>query len=32
VIVDHRGDGGVLHVRYSSLDQLDDVVRRLERS
>src|SRR5215467_679157 len=29
VTVDHRGDGGVLHVRYSSLDQLDDVVRRL---
>jgi ParB family transcriptional regulator, chromosome partitioning protein len=32
VTVDHRGDGGVLHVRYSSLDQLDDVVRRLEKS
>jgi hypothetical protein len=32
VTVDHRGDGGVLQVRYSSLDQLDDVVRRLEKS
>jgi ParB family chromosome partitioning protein len=32
VTVDHRGDGGVLHVRYSSLDQLDDVVRRLEKN
>jgi ParB family transcriptional regulator, chromosome partitioning protein len=32
VTVDHRGDGGVLHVRYRSLDQLDDVVRRLEKS
>jgi ParB family transcriptional regulator, chromosome partitioning protein len=32
VTVDHRDDGGVLHVRYRSLDQLDDVVRRLEKS
>jgi ParB family chromosome partitioning protein len=32
VTVDHRGAGGVLHVRYRSLDQLDDVVRRLEKS
>jgi ParB family transcriptional regulator, chromosome partitioning protein len=32
VTVDHRGDGGVLQVRYRSLDQLDDVVRRLEKS
>src|SRR5215510_7742465 len=31
VTVDHRGEAGVLHVRYRSLDQLDEVVRRLER-
>jgi len=31
VSVDHRGDGGVLHVHYASLDQLGDVLRRLER-
>jgi ParB family chromosome partitioning protein len=31
VSVDHRGEGGVLHIRYRSLDQLDDVLRRLER-
>jgi ParB family chromosome partitioning protein len=31
VSVDHRGEGGVLHVHYASLDQLDDVLRRLER-
>jgi ParB family chromosome partitioning protein len=32
VTIDHRGDGGMVHVRYSSLDQLDDVLRRLEQS
>ena len=32
VTIDHRGEGGVLHMRYRSLDQLDDVVRRLEKS
>ncbi|MBI3436412.1 MAG: ParB/RepB/Spo0J family partition protein [Proteobacteria bacterium] len=31
VSVDHRGEGGVLHVRYRDLDQLDEVLRRLER-
>jgi ParB family chromosome partitioning protein len=31
VTVDHRGEAGVVHVRYRSLDQLDEVVRRLER-
>ena len=31
VTIDHRGDGGVMHIRYAGLDQLDDVVRRLER-
>ena len=30
VTVDHRGEAGVVHVRYRSLDQLDEVVRRLE--
>ena len=29
VSIDHRNSGGVLHIRYKSLDQLDDVVRRL---
>jgi ParB family chromosome partitioning protein len=31
VSVDHRGKGGVLHIHYRDLDQLDDVLRRLER-
>ena len=31
VTVDHRGKGGMLHVRYRTLDQLEDVVRRLEK-
>jgi ParB family transcriptional regulator, chromosome partitioning protein len=30
VVIDHRGDGGVLHIHYSSLDQLDAVLKRLE--
>jgi ParB family chromosome partitioning protein len=30
VDIDHRGKGGVLRVRYRTLDQLDDVIRRLE--
>jgi ParB family chromosome partitioning protein len=29
--IEHRGEGGVVHVQYRSLDQLDEVVRRLER-
>jgi ParB family chromosome partitioning protein len=29
VNIDHRGNGGVLRVRYRTLDQLDDVIRRL---
>jgi ParB family chromosome partitioning protein len=32
VTVDHRGKGGTLHIRYRDLDQLEDVLRRLERS
>jgi ParB family chromosome partitioning protein len=31
VSIDHRERGGTLSVRYRSLDQLDEVVRRLER-
>ena len=31
VSVDHRGEAGVLHIHYASLDQLDEVLRRLER-
>jgi ParB family chromosome partitioning protein len=31
VTIDHRGEGGALQVRYRSLDQLDEVVRRLEK-
>ena len=31
VTIDHRERGGVLSIRYRSLDQLDDVLRRLER-
>jgi ParB family chromosome partitioning protein len=31
VTIDHRGKGGVVQVQYRTLDQLDDVVRRLER-
>jgi ParB family transcriptional regulator, chromosome partitioning protein len=30
VTVDHRGEGGVVHIRYRNLDQLDEVMRRLE--
>jgi ParB family chromosome partitioning protein len=29
--LDQRGGGGVLHIHYSSFDQLEDVVRKLER-
>ena len=31
VTIDHRGKGGVLQVRYRTLEQLDDVIRRLEK-
>ena len=31
VTIDHRSRGGALHIQYRSLDQLDDIVRRLER-
>ena len=31
VAIDHHGEGGVLRIHYRSLDQLDDVLRRLEK-
>jgi ParB family transcriptional regulator, chromosome partitioning protein len=31
VTIDHRGEAGAVHVRYRSLDQLDEIVRRLEK-
>jgi len=30
VTIDHTGKGGVLHIEYKELEQLDDVVRKLE--
>ena len=32
VSLDHRADGGVLHIRYGNLEQLDAVARKLERA
>jgi ParB family chromosome partitioning protein len=32
VTLNQRGEGGVLHIRYSNLDQLDDIARKLERA
>jgi len=32
VTVDHRTKGGVLHIHYRSLDQLEEVLRRLEKN
>ena len=32
VRIDHRGEGGELRLRYRGLEQLDDVIRRLERA
>jgi ParB family transcriptional regulator, chromosome partitioning protein len=31
VTIDHRSKGGVVQIQYRNLDQLDDVLRRLER-
>jgi len=31
VAVDHRGQGGTLHIKYRNLDQLDAVLRKLDR-
>ena len=32
VTIDHRGQGGVLTIRYRGVEQLDEVIRRLETS
>ena len=32
VTIDHRGEGGELRIRYRVLEQLDDVIRRLEKA
>jgi ParB family chromosome partitioning protein len=32
VRIDHRSNGGVVQIHYRTLDQLDDVLRRLERN
>jgi ParB family chromosome partitioning protein len=32
VVIDHRSEGGVLRIHYRSLDQLDNVLRRLEKN
>ena len=32
VVIDHRGDTGVLRIHYNNLEQLDGVLRRLERN
>jgi len=31
VTVDHRGQGGSLHIKYRDLDQLDAIIRKLDR-
>jgi ParB family chromosome partitioning protein len=31
VAIEHRGQGGELRIRYRSLEQLDEVIRRIER-
>ncbi len=31
VTVDQHGDGGTLHIKYKDLDQLDAVLRKLDR-
>jgi ParB family chromosome partitioning protein len=32
VTIDHRGESGVVQIKYRGLDQLDDVIARLERN
>jgi ParB family chromosome partitioning protein len=32
VTVDHRGQGGTLHIKYRDLDQLDGVIRKLGKN
>ncbi len=31
VEIDHNGNGGVIHIKYKSLEQLDDICRRLQK-
>jgi len=31
VTIDYSGNGGAVHIKYKSLDQLEDIVKRLER-
>ena len=31
VSVDHRGEGGTVHIKYRDLEQLDEIMKRLER-
>ena len=31
VTVDHRGEGGTLHIKYRDLDQLDAIIRKLDQ-
>ncbi len=31
VEIDHKGNGGMIVIRYKSLEQLDDICRRLQR-
>ena len=31
VRVDHRGQGGTLHIKYKDLDQLDGVLKKLDK-
>ena len=32
VSIDHKNAGGTMHIRYSNLEQLDDILRRLENA
>jgi ParB family chromosome partitioning protein len=32
VTIDYRANGGAVHIKYRTLDQLRDVIRRLERA
>jgi ParB family chromosome partitioning protein len=32
VTIDHRGRGGAVNIRYRNIEQLDEVVRRLQRN
>jgi hypothetical protein len=31
VSIDHRDPGGTVHIRYRELEQLDDIMRRLDK-